>query len=61
LNSKFNNDKEKYIYNTIVMTDFMLQKIDKDSLWMEKINQIIKQYNISKEKMGFIVEQQGDL
>ncbi|MEA3498956.1 MAG: Abi family protein, partial [Campylobacterota bacterium] len=51
--SKFNLQKNKYIYNTIVMTNFILQVIDNDNKWLEKINNIIEKYDIEKERMGF--------
>ncbi|MEA3554681.1 MAG: Abi family protein [Campylobacterota bacterium] len=53
LYSKFNIQKNKYIYNTIIMTNFILQVIDNGNNWLEKINNIIDKYNIEKERMGF--------
>ena len=53
LNEKVNYKTRKYLYNTIVVTDHILNYIDEDNNWLERVEELIKQYNIDKKRMGY--------
>jgi abortive infection bacteriophage resistance protein len=53
LNTKMNDTKKKYLYNTIMMIDHILNQIDNKNTWLEKIEELIKEHNIEKERMGY--------
>jgi len=53
LNSKMNHEKRKYLYNTIIMTNHLLNQINEDNNWLDKIDVLLKEHNIDKKRMGY--------
>jgi len=53
LHNKMNLTKRKYLYNTIMMTDHILNQIDEKNSWLDKIDELLKEHNIEKERMGY--------
>lgn len=53
LNSKINTNKMKYLYNSMIMIDHILNIIEVDNNWFQRVDEKIKKYNIDKERMGF--------
>ncbi|MEA3354121.1 MAG: Abi family protein [Campylobacterota bacterium] len=53
MKEKFNYEKRKYLFNTIVMSNYMLNVIDSDNRWLDKVNSLIDKFDIENEKMGF--------
>ena len=54
LNSKMNFTKRKYLYNTIMMTDYMLNQIDNKNNWLENVEELLNKHKIEKERMGYL-------
>lgn len=53
LKNQMNFTKRKYLYNTIVMTNYILKHIDEKNNWLDQIDELLKEYNIEKERMGY--------
>ncbi|WP_198306084.1 Abi family protein [Arcobacter vandammei] len=53
LNKDFNQNSRKYIFNTLVMCEYLLNKIDVDNSWKKRLDNLILKYNINNKKMGF--------
>jgi len=53
LNAQLNHQKRKYLYNTIIITNYILNFIDEDNNWMNRVEQLIIKYNIDKKRMGY--------
>jgi abortive infection bacteriophage resistance protein len=54
LNKKFNLSKKRYLYNTLVMCEYLMDIICEDNLWSIKLNNLIKKYSIDTMKMGYL-------
>lgn len=54
LNEKFNPASKKYIYNTLVMCEYLLNIISEDSSWKKRLDYLISKHNIDVKRMGFI-------
>ena len=53
LNKKFNTTKQKYLYNTLVMCEYLMSIICEDTQWSIKLDNLIKKYSIDRTKMGY--------
>lgn len=53
LEHKINIKNKQNIYNTIVMCDYLMNIIDKDNIWKEKLDCLIVEYGIDKKLMGY--------
>jgi len=53
LKSISNQNAIGYIYNTIVLIDYLLKQIDNKSEFMNEINTLILSHHIDKSKMGY--------
>ncbi len=53
LNKKFNLSRKRYLYNTLVMCEYLMNIICEDTQWSEKLDNLIKKYSIDTKKMGF--------
>ena len=54
LNEKFNPSSKKYIYNTLIMCEYLLNIISEDSNWRKKLDDLILKHNIDVKLMGFV-------
>lgn len=53
LKNKMNISKRKYIYNTLIMCDYLMSIICKNNHWMKKVETLIKKYSVDKKRMGY--------
>lgn len=53
LNEEFNPLRKKYIYNTLVMCEYLLNIISEDNNWKRRLDDLILKYNIDIKRMGF--------
>ena len=53
LNEKFNPASRKYIYNTLVMCEYLMNIISEDSSWKKRLDDLILKHNIDVKRMGF--------
>lgn len=53
LNKNFNHNHKKYLYNSVIMVEYILKQIDENSDWMQRIMLLTGQYKIDKKRMGF--------
>jgi len=53
LNEKFNYQSKKYLYNTLVMCDYLLNIIDENNNWKKRLDDLISEYKINTKNMGF--------
>ena len=53
LNSQFNLSSKKYIYNTLVMCEYLLNIISENNCWKENLDNLIKKHKINTKRMGF--------
>ena len=53
LKQNINHKAVGYIYNTLVLIDYLLGQIDSKNNFMSEINSLIDTHNIDKTKMGF--------
>lgn len=53
LNEKFNPSSKKYIYNTLVMCEYLMNIISGDSSWKKRLDDLISKHNIDVKRMGF--------
>ena len=54
LNKKFNPSSRKYLYNTLVMCEYLLNIISEDSIWRKRLDDLILKHNIDVKRMGFV-------
>ncbi len=54
LNEKFNPSSKKYIYNTLVMCEYLMNIISDDNSWKKRLDDLILKYNIDIKRMGGI-------
>ena len=54
LNKKFNTFSRKYLYNTLVMCEYLLNIISEDSSWKKRLDDLILKHNIDVKRMGFL-------
>lgn len=53
LSDKFNLDSRKQLFNTLVMIEYLMEVINEESHWKERLDALIEKYNIDTEYMGF--------
>ncbi len=53
LSTKINYTSTNSIFNTVIMIDYLMGKIDKNNHWYKKLNDLISSHNINKTSMGF--------
>lgn len=53
LNDKFNPKSRKYLYNTFVMCEYLLNIISGESSWKDRLDKLIAKHKIDIKKMGF--------
>lgn len=53
LNDRFNLSSKKYIYNTLVMCEYLINIIDEDNNWKKRLDELICKYKINAKNMGF--------
>jgi abortive infection bacteriophage resistance protein len=56
LSSKINHNNTNSIFNTIIMIEYFMNIIDKDTSWYKELNELIVSYDINKDSMGFPVD-----
>ena len=54
LNEKFNPSSKKYIYNTLIMCEYLLNIISENSNWRKRLDDLILKHNIDVKRMGFV-------
>jgi len=54
LNEKFNPASKKYIYNTLIMCEYLMNIISGDNSWKKRLDDLILKYDIDVKRMGFI-------
>jgi abortive infection bacteriophage resistance protein len=54
LNERFNISSKKYIYNTLIMCEYLLNIISEDSNWRKRLDDLILKHNIDVKRMGFV-------
>jgi len=54
LNKKFNFSKKRYLYNTLVMCEYLMNIICKDTQWSKKLDNLIRKHSIDARKMGYL-------
>lgn len=52
LNSKLNFSNRRYIYNTIIMCEYLLDIISKGNHWKNRLDALIVKHGIDAKKMG---------
>lgn len=53
LNEKFNPSSKKYLYNTLVMCEYMMNIISDNNHWKIRLDDLIKKHNIDTKRMGY--------
>lgn len=53
LTNKFNPLSKKYIYNTLVMCEYLMDIISDNNHWKQRLDKLIQQHNINKKRMGY--------
>lgn len=53
LNQKFNQISKKYIYNTLIMCEYLMSTINKDSMWKSRLEELINSHKIDTTRMGY--------
>lgn len=53
LANKFNPSSKKYIYNTLVMCEYLMDIISDNNHWKQRLNKLIQQHNIDTKRMGY--------
>lgn len=53
LNQKFNQISKKYIYNTLVVCEYLMSTINKDSMWKSRLEELINLHKIDTTRMGY--------
>lgn len=53
LNEKFNQSSKKNIYNTLVMCEYLMDKISKDSMWKNRLEKLLQEHKIDTQRMGY--------
>jgi len=53
LNEKFNLSSKKYIYNTLVMCEYLMNIISDDNSWKKRLDNLIVKHNVEVKRMGF--------
>ena len=56
LNERFNPARKKYIYNTLVMCEYLMSIISGDSSWRKRLDDLILKHDIDIKRMGFKVK-----
>ncbi len=53
LHTKMNLDNKQNIYNTIVMCEYLMNIIDTDNIWKERLDDLLVQHHIDRTMMGY--------
>ncbi len=53
LGNKFNSSRKKYIYNTLVMCEYLMNIISEKSHWKQRLDDLIKKHKIHTKRMGY--------
>lgn len=53
LNKKFNPSSRKYLYNTLVMCEYLLNIISEDNSWKKRLDDLILKHNVDIKRMGY--------
>ncbi len=53
LASKFNSSSKRYIYNTLVMCEYLMDIINDNNHWKQRLDKLIQQHNIDTKRMGY--------
>ena len=53
LTDKFNMSSKRYIYNTLVMCEYMMNIISENNHWQKRVDDLIQKYNIDRKRMGY--------
>lgn len=53
LNKELNSSSKKYIYNTLVMCEHLLNIISEENTWKKRLDDLILKHNIDIKSMGF--------
>jgi len=54
LNKRLNYEKRRYIYNTLIMCEYLMNIICENNHWSVKLDNLIKNHSINAEKMGYL-------
>ena len=53
LGSKFNPSRKKYIYNTLIMCEYLMDIISENNHWKTRLDTLIATYGIDTLRMGY--------
>lgn len=53
LKKKLNPLSRRYIYNTLMMCEYLMNTISKDSMWKSRLENLINTHNIDTTRMGY--------
>lgn len=53
LGSKFNLTSKRYIYNTLVMCEYLMDIISDNNHWKQRLDGLIQHHNIDTNRMGY--------
>lgn len=53
LNKQLNPQSRKYLHNTIIMTNYILNFIDTNNNWLVRVEDLMNRYNIDKKRIGY--------
>ena len=49
----FNHKERKKLFNTFVMIEYLMDKINKDNHWRERLEVLVDKYNINRDTLGY--------
>ena len=53
LHNKMNMNNKQNIYNTIVMCEYLMDIIETDNIWKDRLEELLIKYHIDKTMMGY--------
>lgn len=53
LGSKFNPSSKRYIYNTLVVCEYLMNIISDNNHWKQRLDALIQHHSIDKNRMGY--------
>ena len=53
MQSSFNINEKRKLFNTFVMLEYLMNKISNDSHWRERLEALVEKYKINREILGY--------
>ena len=53
MQEKFNKEEKRKLFNTFVMTEYIMDKISDNNHWRERLEALIDKYNIDRHTLGY--------